>query len=881
MSFLSTSDPLALLAIQAGQINAPVEAAAAKGTTELDSPQRFAQIGEPVPIVFARFRNSKGGILISPGATEARFENDASNNVTAYYMLVLSEGQLDSIPVKDVFQRACRVGAHTQTYNRRAGTWAPGNFLVQRAGKDLPEAPFFCGTVGSYPGISTLSFNVTIPDGFDQYNRQVHLFIRGGMAVARIYDSVTGPSDNFADLVKWLLVNTSRVPAAMIDDAALLAAATFLEVNGFTCNLEIRESTNYSDLAAKLAPYFLLAESNAGGKRGLRPLLPVTAGAAIKTTAITAEYTFTEDTVLPGTLEINYLSLADRQPFVAQMIWRQQLESDIGIIRTAEVRYSGTAETGPHESHDLSTFCTSEDHAVKVGAYILAKRLYTTHTIRFAARPQEHNTLISAGDIIRVRLERDNTTYANSVHDYLYQVERITKTLAGDVRYEATHFPIDDQGRSLIALDVAAAVGTGIILPSGRTGVSCDVNSSSDNTIPAETFTDADGADPLELSPSGGGLGFNDSAPTGDTGNADDGLDYETGIYFHNHNWVDNVLTVRMRLAPTGRAPLTDLGSLFASITSTSVVAVLPNGQLANPQPGSLPTLSFSGLIAEPWDPIAEGLPVPPLDRVFQGEFVITFYEGSFPPAAEDPAQQLTYRATVEFSAWEGGFTELSYLNTLVVDFVPTEAQAGPGQSIFYWSGTDLLSTGSETIFFAPDDDIETATLTGQPAVSSTGIIINVDEGLIGSSQFLDFTFEWYVSGVSSLEDDPEFTGVFLYVRNADNNQVTTLAVAGETVLAIKATPGSSDVMAETQLDLTGLVHLSIQRISGTYYLHVKGQKITSFANTVQDYFVQVFGTDLALGTTVLGQGRFTSGAALYGIGNFTPPSTAFYIATP
>jgi hypothetical protein len=124
-----------------------------------------------------------------------------------------------------------------------------------------------------------------------------------------------------------------------------------------------------------------------------------------------------------------------------------------------------------------------------------------------------------------VQLARDNTTYANSVHDYLYQVERITKTLAGDVSYEATHFPIDDQGRSLIALDVAAAVGTGIILPSGRTGVSCDVNSSSDNTIPAETFTAADGDDPLELSPSGGGLGFNDSAPTGDTENADDGLD--------------------------------------------------------------------------------------------------------------------------------------------------------------------------------------------------------------------------------------------------------------------------------------------------------------------------------------------------------------------
>jgi len=548
MSFLSTSDPLALLAIQAGQINAPVEAAAAKGTTELDSPQRFAQIGEPVPIVFARFRNSKGGILISPGATEARFENDASNNVTAYYMLVLSEGQLDSVPVKDVFQRACRVGAHTQTYNRRAGIWTPGNYLVQRAGKDLPEAPFFCGKVGSYPDISTFSFNVTTSDGSDQYNRQVHLFIRGGMAVTRIYDSVTGPSDNFADLVKWLLVNTSRVPAAMIDNTALLAAATFLEVNGFTCNIEIRESTNYSDFVARLAPYFLLSESNAGGKRGLRPLLPVTAGGAIKTTAITADYTFTEDTVLPGTFEINYLSLADKQPFVAQVIWRQQLESDIGIIRTAEVRYSGTAETGPYESHDLSTFCTSEDHAVKVGAYILAKRMYTTHTIRFATRPQEHNTIITAGDIIRVRLARDNTTYANSMHDYLYQVERITKTLAGDVNYEATHFPIDDQGRSLIALDVAAAVGTGSIIPSGRTGVSCDANSSSDGSIPSEEFANSDGStsSPTTFIPfselqkdnwvqqyqfaGGGGLGFKDSAPTGDTDNDDDGLDTLTSF---------------------------------------------------------------------------------------------------------------------------------------------------------------------------------------------------------------------------------------------------------------------------------------------------------------------------------------------------------------
>mgnify|MGYP006276919115 CR=1 FL=1 len=488
MTWIAASDPLALVAIQAGQVNTPSVQDGAAGGGKLDTQQRAVEFGEPVPIAFARRRNGKGGVLISPGATEARFENDTTNAVTASYHLVLSEGQIDSIPVKDVFQRACRVGSHTQTYGRRAGTWAPGNYIVARAGYDMPECPYYCGSVGLYPGMSTLSFQVTIPDGFDQWNRQVHLFIRGGMYVTRLVDAVTGPSDNFADLVQWMLSSTGRVPAGLIDTAALSSAATFLEVNGLTCNCWLTESKNYSDLLAQWAPYFLLGESNSNGKKGLRPLLPVNANGTIKTTAITPEYVFAEDTILPDSLEIQYTSLADRQPFVAQVTWRQQLEDDIGMIRTAEVRYSGTATAGPYESHDLSEFCTSEDHAVKVGAYILAKRVYTTHTVRFTARPQAHNTLVTPGDIVRIRLQRQATAASVTTHDYLYQVERISKTLAGELSYECTHFPVDDQSRSLVALDVSQATGSGILLNSNKTGVGCDINSASDNSIPAEAY---------------------------------------------------------------------------------------------------------------------------------------------------------------------------------------------------------------------------------------------------------------------------------------------------------------------------------------------------------------------------------------------------------
>lgn len=602
MSWISASDPLALVAIQAGQIATPAKESAAAGANRLDVQQRSIEIGESVPIVFARRRNEAGGVLISPGASEARFENSTSNAVTAYYHLVLSEGRISSIAVKDVFQGACRVGTHSQTYDRRAGTWTPGNFIADRntgyrrfftteiyvlntqskidkynailtatltdpaelanypydlisdwdeatltnaaapekdsswnygtgSGRTLikdikptnyktPEASFYCGSVGNYPDMSTLSFSVTIPNGFDQWNRQVHCFIRGGMWVTRLVDNTEGPSDNFADLVKWMLLKGGRLRSSLIDTTRLQAAANFLETNRFLCNCNITQSTNYADFVAKWGPYFMVAESDVAGKRGLRPLLPVTGTGAIDTSTITPVFTFTEDYILGGSVEIQYTSLADRLPFVAQMIWRQQPDNDFGIIRTAEVRYEGTALDGPYESHDLSEFCCIEDHAVKAGAFILAKRRYTTHTIRFTARPQANNTIVIDGSIIRVRLARTTATGGIGYHDFLYQVERISKTLSGELSYEAVHFPIDGQGRSLVALDVASTTGTGIVLNNDRTGPSCDINSFTDNTVPAETFT------PRGSSGSSVDIPVGTSAPpSGNTTNPSDGLD--------------------------------------------------------------------------------------------------------------------------------------------------------------------------------------------------------------------------------------------------------------------------------------------------------------------------------------------------------------------
>jgi hypothetical protein len=345
-----------------------------------------------------------------------------------------------------------------------------------------------------------------------------------------------------------------------------------------------------------------------------------------------------------------------------------------------------------------------------------------------------------------------------------------------------------------------------------------------------------------------------------------------------------------MRLAPTGLAPREDLGALFATIASTSVVALLPDGSLADPQPGSLPTVSFSGQIAAPWDAEDEGLPFPPADRVFEGQFVLTFYEGSFPPVAENPAEQLTYRATVAFSSWSGGFTDVSFLSTLNVDFVPTVAPPPPepSASVFYWDGLSLLSTGSEDITFGSGNlPVAETTLQGQPAVhgKTGGIGFGIDGGLVQASQGTDFTCEWFMFAIDS---SPLFLGYFLFTVQSKTPPPDSPGEIGfymgldrneASAVGYFFPPETFNETGPVPIDGSGLVHACAQKINGVYYFHVNGQFIASHSYPILNYkILATFASELDGG--ILGQGRFSS-TALYGPGSFTPPTEAFYVPTP
>jgi hypothetical protein len=480
---LNISDPLSLLPYQNGLADPPLLEAAATAAEDLTSQQRAYKIGDPVPIVFCRRVSNNGGVMVSPGATEARYQNNGTTNaLTVSLMVVLSEGNLPQIAIKDCFVGPCRQGTWNQTYDRRAGTWTPGNFVTTVAGKQPWSCPYYCGTSGRYQDMTTLSYVNTFVDGSERWEHQLHVFVRQGIQVTRILDSTLGSSNNVIDLALYLMTQSGRIPSTLIDNTQMLAAANFTETNGLHFNGIFQESQNLDEWLEQISNDFLLRLTESNGKFGFRPRLPVNVNNTIKTTAITWEYTFTEDHLLPDGFEIQYIPLTERQPVCLQMMWRQQPDSDIGFARTTEIRYTGEADAGPFEQYDLSGFCTSETHAVKVGAYRLARRKYITHTLRLNVRPASYNSTLTLGDIVRVRLRRETALTALDYHDFLYEVDRIEKTASGACVFDLTHYPIDSQGRSLVALEVAAATAPGVTIAAGRSDYSCDDNSSSDNT---------------------------------------------------------------------------------------------------------------------------------------------------------------------------------------------------------------------------------------------------------------------------------------------------------------------------------------------------------------------------------------------------------------
>jgi hypothetical protein len=473
---------------QSTQSGRPVERVVARPESILNDPQQSMAIGDPIPVVFCRRRNSAGGVLVRPLATESRFEN-TSTRIISYYHCVLGQGRITSPQIRDFRHGAIRTGTFSANYNQRAGSWLPGVASTTQS-YQLPRFPAICGGGGAYRGLTTLEYRVETLPGTEDWRIGANVFIRDGMQIdrGRIVDSVVGPSDNVVDLIRWQLDQSGLVPADMIDTDSLAIAARFTDLYQLLFNGEIRDAEDLPAWLERTLPYFLLRETEAGGRFGLRPLLPLKSNYTINTDPLTPKWVFSELNIVPGSFKDNWYDPASRRAKRYLLSWRQQAsETDIPFSRSLEYGPFG-AEI---EQHEMAPFATTEIHCARVGAYLHGRRTLSSHTVSLTLQPGFYSGAIVEGDIVALNVTIRPNTEAPGVFRYWYQVDGLSRDREGAESLQLSHFPVDVDGRSLLAMLVASASGPGLLLPppsittSAEAGRQDEAGRSSDTNTPS------------------------------------------------------------------------------------------------------------------------------------------------------------------------------------------------------------------------------------------------------------------------------------------------------------------------------------------------------------------------------------------------------------
>ena len=310
----------------------------------------------------------------------------------------------------------------------------------------------FPGSGGTFSGMTTLAVTGGYVNGTDQSYppQQIRCFVRNGVIVDKVLGGRES-SSSFVDLAYYLLKRTGSVVEQLIDLPSFEIAATFNQQIGLPFNGVLSNSVNLRDYLTSVSQYYLLRFVQAGGKYMLKPLLPLTADGSIETGTITPVATFSSANIVAGSYSKQYTPTDSLRPFCALMSWRSQTSAVFSQSQVTEVRYEGFAVDGPFEQYDMDEFCTDSRHAEAIGTYIISTRRYVTNTVSFQTTSNSSGLLPT--DVIEVVWSYESQGVTKETTD-LYQVDSIFEDQQGVYRIEATHFPTDSTGRSLVALDV-------------------------------------------------------------------------------------------------------------------------------------------------------------------------------------------------------------------------------------------------------------------------------------------------------------------------------------------------------------------------------------------------------------------------------------------
>ena len=262
-------------------------------------------------------------------------------------------------------------------------------------------------TPAQYTDLSTLAIAVKSSGQIGSVG-QIRSWLPSGISVPRLIDGGTGPSNLFADLLYYLLLNDSQgvgnvVPEELIDLQSLQTTARYLRANKIFYDGVIEDSEALRSFIFNTAPLQLCNFTIKNGRFGLMPALPFNSNFEISTGPIAVEQIFTSGNIIQDSLQLQYIDIAQRTNFRALVSWRQTIENDLPTQVSALVDWADIPEgsrAATQQVFDLSSFCTNREQALRTARFLLSIRRRVTQTITFKTVPDA--LAIQPGSYIRV-----------------------------------------------------------------------------------------------------------------------------------------------------------------------------------------------------------------------------------------------------------------------------------------------------------------------------------------------------------------------------------------------------------------------------------------------------------------------------------------------
>ena len=371
--------------------------------------------------------------------------------------------------------------------------------------------------IASYENLTMVGLKLRTLNQVQSF-QQPQIYLKDGISIQRIEDDQYGPTNNFADIVHWLLTQTGssigqEVSKRLIDVDSFKNAARFIRQTRLRFDGAITDQVNIRSYVTQLAPFFLCNFVIKNGKFGLVPAVPVQSNGELDAGPVPITAYFNDSNIIEGSFSLDYVEQSERQDFRAVMKYREMPVNGLPQEQTILVKWKQEGSVPPRqEDFDMSGYCTRRGHAFIVARYLMSIRRRIDHTIKFQTLPQGLG--LAPGDYIRVGVtaspyqsvrnvvvradlsllsasELTNGTFAAEVFREgsdkvqaetieikngkvvdptlanalfnipviqqrrgVYMVDQLTLTEDGLVDVVASHFPVDADGKSLIVQDI-------------------------------------------------------------------------------------------------------------------------------------------------------------------------------------------------------------------------------------------------------------------------------------------------------------------------------------------------------------------------------------------------------------------------------------------